>query len=165
MIAIDTADEQNFITKLVFDSSQSNNVWIGAERRPGNENEFKWSDGSSVARFANWAVGRPSDDVRRSCVQMQSELSSSIEQVPDLEWSDIACTVGNWFICQKLQMWPFENLQRAIISSRREMEYNVDSITDHLTVITTRLNNVNSELKYLHDNPSKFNKMFCIYCC
>lgn len=153
LIAIRTADEQNFMTKLVFNSSQSNNVWLGAQRRPANETEFVWNDGSAVNRFVNWAVGSPSADVRRSCVQMQSELS---RQLPDLEWSDIGCTVGNWFICQKLQTWPFEHLQRAIISSRRDMEYSVNSFSDQITAMTTELNNVNTELIYLQNNPSKF---------
>lgn len=185
MVAIKSADEQKFFTELVFNSSLSNSVWLGAERRPDNETEFVWSDGSAVGRFANWAVGRPSADVRRTCVQMQSELS---RQVPYLEWADIGCTVGNWFICEKVSSWSFENLQRAVLSARREMDYNINSFTVQMTDMTTKVNtailggrrdleyNVNSltdqmadissklndaqiKLKNLSDNLSKFEKL------
>lgn len=85
MIKIKSAAEQKFLTQLVLNSSYSNNVWIGAERRPDSETEFNWSDGSDFDLYSNWAIGRPSAEVRRTCVIMQSELS---RQLSDLEWAD-----------------------------------------------------------------------------
>lgn len=152
LVTIKSVAEQKFLSELVLKSSISNNAWIGAERRPGSETEFDWNDGSAVKRYTNWAVGRPSADARRTCVQMQTDLS---RRISDLEWADIGCTTGDWFICQKLQSWPFEYLQEAILDARREMEYNVHIFTDEVTALTTMLNDANTELKDLHENPSK----------
>lgn len=166
-MAIKSADEQTFFTELVFNSSFSNSVWLGAERRPDDETEFVWSDGSAVDRYSNWAIGRPSADVRRTCVQMQSELS---RHAPYLEWADIGCTVGNWFICEKVSSWSFDELQRAVLSTRREMDYNINSFTVQMTDVTTELNtaivggrraleyNVNSLAEQMADITSKLNE-------
>lgn len=153
MVTINSVAEQRLLTDLVFNSSYSNNAWIGAKRRLGSETEFDWSDGSPVQAYTNWEVGRPSTEVRKPCVQMQSRISRGIS---DMKWSDSGCTTGDWFICQKLQPWPFDYLQRAILAIRRQMEYNVNSITNQMIDLTTKLNVANTELKYLQDNPSKF---------
>lgn len=156
LVVINSAAEQKLLTELVFNSSYSNNAWIGAKRRLGSETEFDWNDGSPVEVYTNWAVGRPSIEVRKPCVQMQSELSRKLS---DMKWADSGCTTGDWFICQKLQPWPFEHLQKAILGIRRQMEYNVNSLTNQMTDMTTKLNIANTQLKYLHENPSKFYKV------
>lgn len=122
-------------------------VWIGAERQQNNETEFNWSDGIDFDLYSNWAEGRPSADIRRTCVHMQSS------QLSYWEWTDSACTTEDWFICQKLQNWSLEYLQQAILVARREMERNINSFTEQTA-------KMNAELKYLQDNPSKFDKMY-----
>lgn len=81
---------------------------------------------------------------------MQSELW---RQLSDLEWADSGCTTGDWFICQKLQNWPFEYLQQAILGVRREMERNVKSFTE-------QIEKTNANVEYLNENPSKFDKVY-----
>lgn len=118
LVIINSAAEQKFLIEYIFNTSDSNIVWIGAERQLDSSTEFVWNDGSPVQRFTNWQIGRPSNVVSRSCVQMQSIWSRDLSQ---MEWVDVSCTIGNWFICEKLQAWPIERFQQAIISMRREL--------------------------------------------
>lgn len=151
LVTITSEAEQQLLTQLVLNSSDAVNVWIGAQRRPGNSHEFTWNDGSTVQRFTNWAIGHPTDNVGRNCVQMRSQLSRTL----DMEWVDIACTIPNWFICQKLQFWLPENIQHAVLSVRREVRDSVYSLTNEITDLTNQLETANTDLKYLQENPSK----------
>lgn len=132
LVTISSAEEQKFLSEYIFNYSDSNNVWIGAERTPGSSTEFEWIDGSAIQHFTNWAIGRPSDDIRRSCVQMQSNLSRLNS---DMEWVDISCTIGNWFICQELQTWSPQRIQQAILDARREKQH----LTNQLDLAKIRL--------------------------
>lgn len=160
LVTIRSAAEQNFLVEYISNASEENNVWIGAERRPGSSSEFNWNDGSPVMRYTNWGIGRPSDDVRRPCVLMQSEL---LRGFSDMSWTDISCAAGSWFICQKLQSWSLEHFQQAILTTRREMQHSVESFTNQMTDIKNQLNdlrdnqmiNMRAQLKDLQDNPSK----------
>lgn len=145
LVTITSEAEQQLLTQLILNSSDAVNVWIGAKRRPGSSSQFAWNDGSSVQRFTNWAVGHPTDNVGRDCVQMRSQLS---RQLSDMEWVDIACTIPNWFICQKLQFWLPQHLQQAVLGLRKEVR---DSVYD----MTNQLEMANMELKYLLENPGK----------
>lgn len=142
MVTIKSAAEQKFLTELILNLSYSNNVWIGAERQPDSATEFIWSDGSAFDLYSNWAIGRPSVDIRRTCVQMQSELS---RQISDLEWADGGCTTGDWFICQKLQNWSFEYLQQAVLGARREIERNVNRFTEQIAKLTEQIIKLNEQ--------------------
>lgn len=136
MVIINSAAEQTFLTEYILTASDNsdNNVWIGAVRRPDSGSEFDWNDGSAVQRYTNWKIGHPSNDTRRSCVVMQSELS---RQISDMPWTDVGCGGGNWFICEKLQTWSSKQLQQVLLATRRDWQHSVD------------------ELKSLQDNPSK----------
>lgn len=152
LVIITNESEQQLLRQLVLNSSDAVNVWIGAQRRPGGGSEFVWNDGSTVRRFTNWAIGHPTDNVGRNCVQMRSQLS---RQSMDMEWVDIACTLANWFICQKLQFWLPQNLQQAVLGLRREVRDAQYSLTNQITEMTKQLEMANMELKYLQENPSK----------
>lgn len=127
LVTIKSADEQLFLNEYVFNSSDSNSIWIGAERSSNSETNFVWVDGSAVQRFTNWRIGSPSNIIGRGCVQMQTKYS---RQLSDLEWVDVSCNGGaSWFICQKLQTWSIGDLQRAILATRQEMQSSVESLT------------------------------------
>ncbi|KAJ6639569.1 Macrophage mannose receptor 1 [Pseudolycoriella hygida] len=154
LITIKSASEQKFLSEIVLKISDDIPVHIGAERRPDNGSEFVWHDGTPVLRYTNWAPDRPSADERRSCVQMQPEiLSRPFSESVGLEWVDLPCSIGGWFVCQKLQTWPTDYLQTAVLEARRAMERNVNSFTDSLVEMTDRFNAAKTELKYLQDNP------------
>lgn len=134
LVTIRSADEQQFLVEYISNASQFNNVWIGAERRSESINEFGWGDGSSVDRYTNWGEGYPTDDVRRTCVQLRSELTRSVS---DMAWNDVACGGVNWFICEKLQSWTMGHLQQVLLATRKELE------------------DANDQIKILEDNPGK----------
>ncbi len=152
LVTITSETEQELLTQLIINSSDAVNVWIGAQRRPGSSSEFVWNDGSSVQRFTNWAVGYPTDNVGRNCVQLRSELS---RQVVNMEWVDIACTIPNWFICEKLQLWLPADVQQAVLVLRREVRDSVDNFNTEIADITQQLEVANGELRYLQENPGK----------
>lgn len=124
------------MSEIVFNASQFVSIWIGALRRLDSDSdiEFDWNDGSSVQRYTNWGIGRPSSDSSRQCVIMQSQL---VRQFNDMPWSDVNCDVYNWFICEKLPTWSTEYFQQVFLESRRE------------------LLKANNDLKELQDNPGK----------
>ncbi len=152
LVTITSEAEQQFFTQLIVNSSDAVNVWIGAQRRSGSSSAFVWNDGSAVQRFTNWANGHPTDNVRRNCVQLRSELS---RQVIDMEWVDIACTIPNYFICQKLQLWQPTDVQQAVLKLRRELRDSVYSFENEIADITHQLDMAKVELKYLQENPGK----------
>ncbi|XP_037047875.1 uncharacterized protein LOC119082462 [Bradysia coprophila] len=152
LVTIKSAAEQKFLTELAFNTTEPSNIWIGAQRRSDSETEYDWNDGTAVYRFTNWAAGFPLVEPEKSCVMMQAEWSRPFG-ISDLEWSNVACTDGGHFFCQKMQTWPVEYLQKAILNARRNKEDHVYSFTDQLSDLTTKLNNANTELKYVHDNP------------
>lgn len=152
LITISSEAEQQLLTQLILNSSDAVNVWIGAQRRPGSSSEFVWNDGSTVQRFTNWAIGHPTDNVGRNCVQLRSQLTRSVF---DMEWVDIACVIPNWFICQKLQIWLPGDLQQAILGLRREVRDFEHSSTNLIADMTHQLEMANMEVKYLQENPGK----------
>lgn len=148
LVTIKSAAEQTFLNKYVFNSSDSNSVWIGAERRPGSATEFEWIDGSPVQRFTNWQVGSPSNIVGRPCVQMQSIYSRVISA---MEWTDISCNGASWFICQKTQVWSIEQLQRAVVKTRNELQRSVDVLTDLMTDMRNLVNDMRTEMTHIRN--------------
>lgn len=140
---VKSAEEQTFLIEYVFNSSNSNDVWIGATRRLNSITEFDWNDGTPVERFTNWAIGRPSDVVSRSCMLMQSKLS---KRLYEMEWVDVSCTNGNWFICERMQIWPIEQFQRVILSIRREVQYLTDSFTNQMTDLANLITGLRNDV-------------------
>ncbi|XP_037036061.1 uncharacterized protein LOC119074162 [Bradysia coprophila] len=94
----------------------------------------------------NWGIGRPSDDVRRSCVQMQSDVARGLS---DMKWTDIACTIGNWFVCQKFQTCSCENFQQALLATRRDLQHFVE-------IFTRQMADVKNQLDELRNNQPDF---------
>lgn len=179
LVSIRSLDEQRFLTEYIFNSSDaSNRIWIGAQRRVENSDEFGWNDGSSVQRFTFWEVNRPTSDDIRSCVLLQPPLISS--QVSDLRWIDVTCTSGNWFICEKLQAWPIERFQHTLLSIRRDLQHKVDKLTNENADMSAEIDELRrnstsqasllasqgatittqgTQLRTLQDNPGEFHKI------
>lgn len=141
------------MVEYIANVSQFNNVWIGATRRPDSSSEFVWDDGSSVQRYTNWGIGRPTEDDRRLCVLMQSEWS---REFSDMKWTDISCAGGNWFICEKLQSWSLEHFQQNILTTRRELADVKSQLKD---LRDNQMIDMRNQLQDLRDNPSKKDKV------
>ncbi|KAG4070057.1 hypothetical protein HA402_013717 [Bradysia odoriphaga] len=155
LVTIRSAAEQKFLVEYITNASEHNNVWLGAERRPGSSSEFDWNDGSPVMRYTNWGIGRPSNDIRRPCVLMQSELLGG--GFSDMKWIDISCGAGSWFICQKFQTWSLRHYQEAILTARIELQNTVDSFTNQMTDVKNKINDLQENLS---NNPSNIRCMY-----
>lgn len=100
---------------------------------PDSITQFVWNDGSPVI-----STGQLLGHLCRLC--------------HDSQWTDITCWMAVWFICQKLQVCPVEYLHQEILSVKRGPECNFYSFKDQMGITTSKLNNAETELKYLHDN-------------
>ncbi len=152
LVSIKSSAEQEYLTKFVFNTPNSNNVWIGAKRWPENGTVFVWNDGS-VIDFDNWAEGSPTEETKRSCVAMQSEFSKKLSNMSDLDqraingkWKDVTCDTGNWVLCQKLQTWSFPQLQKTFLDSRKELQNSLNDVTKQLNDTRNQLDNTINDL-------------------
>lgn len=145
LVIINSATEQIFLNQYIFNASDSNSVWIGAERLPDSRTEFEWIDGSPVERFTNWKIGSPSDIVGRQCVQMHS-IYTYTRELSDLEWVDISCNGASWFVCQKMQAWSIVQLQRAILNTRMELRHSVDDLKDQMSDMLNLIIDMKNEM-------------------
>lgn len=75
---------------------------------------------------------------------MKSELSRS--SLSDLEWVDVSCTIGNWFVCEKLQPWSIEHLQEIVLGTRRELQHLNDSFTNYMTDMRNEITDLRNSL-------------------
>jgi len=134
LASIHSPDEYEFLTKHVFNSSDSN-IWIGAKRQLNCE-KFEWNDGSVLEDFTNWAEGSPTGEPEKGCVYIQTVDSN------DMKWKDVSCTKENLVLCQKLPHWSNKDLQQYVLELK--------SITKQLT---TQLNEVKDKLEVVQQNP------------
>ncbi len=158
LVSIKSSAEQEYLTKFVFNTSDSNKVWIGAKRRPENGTEFVWNDGS-IIDFDNWAEGSPTEETKRDCVEMQSEFSKQFSNMSDLDqraingkWNDVTCNIGNWVLCQKLQTWSFPLLQKIFLDSRKELQNSLNDVTNQLSDTKNDLTITKNELTTTKNN-------------
>jgi hypothetical protein len=105
LVSIENAEEQDFITQLVFGQLNSKiHIWIGA-KRVENGTDFVWNDGTPLD-YENWNVNRPSDDEEKRRVIIESNSTNKFnnpEEFATGKWMDISCETGNYIFCQKLQ--------------------------------------------------------------
>jgi predicted nucleic acid-binding Zn-ribbon protein len=154
LVSIKSAAEQEYLTKFVFEiSGVEDNVWIGA-RRLENSNEFVWNDGSFINDFFdNFAVGSPTVDDRRGCVAMQSELSKQSSNMSDLDqraingkWKDVSCNTKNLILCQKMQTWSLQHLQKTFLDFKKELKDSLKDVTNQLSDTRNQLDDTKNEL-------------------
>ncbi|XP_022109148.1 macrophage mannose receptor 1-like [Acanthaster planci] len=90
LVSIHSADENNYILRLIGDNLVGQSYWIGL-REYAVEGDYKWSDGS-VVDYARWANNEPNDaDGSEQCVQMWAEGT----------WNDQNCGESLPFVCKK----------------------------------------------------------------
>lgn len=119
LITIKSAEEQAFVTKLLFQDHQViENVWLGAERGRENSLDFQWSDGSELD-YTNWAPENPTDELEKNCTELTSHLS---RQVDDGLWKNTPCARRNLVLCQKVQDWDLLDLQHILLQLRQEFD-------------------------------------------
>ena len=74
LATIKSAEEQGFITKLLFESHKIvDEVWIGAHK---DGKVFKWDLDSSEVTYTNWADKDPSNLANEDCVQLLPKPSA-----------------------------------------------------------------------------------------
>lgn len=114
---IKTNAEQKFVSNYVFNVlGVTDGVWIGA-RRIDNETNFLWNDETDVVH-ANWASGFPTDDERRECVRIVSDLTRGPRNG---DWMDTTCSARNLVLCQKLQNWSLVDIRKQLLDVREKM--------------------------------------------
>ena len=189
LASINSAAEQEYLTKFIFDTSGIKiSVWIGANRTE-NVSQFVWDDGSAFD-FTNWAEGRPYEEIGMDCVEMQSRYTRKFSDITDSnlhsingKWKDVACEKANYVLCQKLQIWSLQHLQKTFLDSRKELQDSFKDMTNQLndtrnqldntkkeltttkndlTTTINELTNTKNELEVLQKNPSKPNNAYYI---
>uniref|UniRef100_S4RGZ1 C-type lectin domain-containing protein n=1 Tax=Petromyzon marinus TaxID=7757 RepID=S4RGZ1_PETMA len=96
LLSINSVDEQDFINSLIPDL-QNNRVvdfWIGASDKE-RDGEMKWSDGTAVSGFTNWAANHPRNTPGRwDCGQIYTGGSESGK------WETTDCIKVQSFVCE-----------------------------------------------------------------
>ncbi len=107
LITISNADEQAFLTDLLFTKQHLvDSVWLGA--KISSQQSFHWENEKKVT-FTNWALGNPKNHSIETCVQMHAE-----EEVCG-KWSNEPCTKMNRVVCEKNQTWSLQTMQGIIL--------------------------------------------------
>ena len=74
--------------------------YIGLVRSQPHQNQFEWSDGTSLAsnNWHNWYIGEPNNHGGpENCVTM----GLSFQGHRGLQWNDVPCSLQSRFICQR----------------------------------------------------------------
>lgn len=70
LVKIDSSDESSFIKTIAPDTSVVGGYWIGLTD-VDMENQWKWSDGSSLGAYTNWGTSEPNNHlVEGDCVSL-----------------------------------------------------------------------------------------------
>ncbi|XP_054157087.1 uncharacterized protein LOC128955441 [Oppia nitens] len=115
LATIHNADEQEFITKLVFITHKVvDEVWIGGHREG---KVFQWiQEKADIGPYTNWLNGSPTNDTNEDCLQM-------VPKSKDMgKWDDENCTKKNLFVCQKLQKWTIDMIQQTLLNERKQLQ-------------------------------------------
>ncbi len=148
LVSIETAEEQDFITQLVFGQLNSkSNIWIGAQR-VGNGTDFVWNDGRPL-NYENWNVNKPSDDEEKRCVIIQSNSANKLnnsEAFSTGKWMDVSCETGNYIFCQKLQTWTFPHLQNSLLIEKKNSKTKYENLINQLNVAQEERNQLKEQL-------------------
>ncbi|XP_061416055.1 macrophage mannose receptor 1-like [Lethenteron reissneri] len=95
LLSINSVDEQDYINSLIPDL-QNNRVvdfWIGASDKE-RDGEMKWSDGTAVSGFTNWAANHPRNTPGRwDCGQIYTGSESG-------KWETTDCIKVQSFVCE-----------------------------------------------------------------
>jgi len=121
--AVKEEAQQEYLTNYLFLESQVEiGVWIGANRVGES---FEWDDGT-VFDYTNWGEGSPTDLNGRNCVVMQSKYSKVLNgsEIMDVDgtWKDVSCSSPNYFVCEKVPLWSEDELQNALIETRKKLD-------------------------------------------
>ena len=157
--SINSAAEQEYLNQFIFGTSGVKiDVWLGAKR---TGNQFAWDDGSAFD-YTNWAEGHPSEEIGRDCVEMQSSFMRKFpnESYSNLlgiggKWKDVTCEAPNYVLCQKLQTWSLQDLQKTFLDFMKKQQDSFKNVTDQLSDTRNQLDNTKNELEVLQQNPSK----------
>jgi hypothetical protein len=114
LITIGSNDEQNFLSKLLFETHKVvDTIWVGAKK---SSNKFKWADDSDMI-FSYWLGGYPNTKEDNICVEMMPEFLSMGK------WINEPCNKRNLVVCQKMQVYPCNVLQKKLLDTRKLLNY------------------------------------------
>ncbi|XP_054153874.1 uncharacterized protein LOC128952493 [Oppia nitens] len=142
LLTIKTLDEQLALGKWLPNELEVN-IWIGLKRSESDPNQFLWNDNTLLdnSSYTNWAPGRPRDNPKTACVELQSDLARFARSADSL-WSDVSCNLMNWLICEKPPSWDDDYIKRLVINLRRNQQQAKSSLDDALV----QLGNVKDQL-------------------
>lgn len=93
LVKIDSKDEKSFIKTIAPDSNFEWGYWIGLTDAD-MENHWKWSDGSPLGAYTNWAAHEPNN------LQVEEDCATLFYDV----WFDVPCDYKTKFICEKKKL-------------------------------------------------------------
>lgn len=125
LLSISNEEEQSSLTAyLLFDQNYLSNVWLGAQRLPGQNSSFVWLDGTVMGipnpngngfrpryglngRFANYATNQPDDYKNRgeNCLELLGPDSHYLEDDAG-KWNDQRCSKRRAVLCTKSVVEP-----------------------------------------------------------
>jgi hypothetical protein len=94
------------------------NVWLDGVRR--EDGDFEWSDGLDIIFYTNWGRGSPSNYTEKNCIQLTSYLATNLLKEDQGYWTDVSCARKNSVVCQKLQKFEFNDLQKIVLEEREQ---------------------------------------------
>ena len=169
LLTIRSPKEQEYFSNFLFNTNGVvDNVWLGGKRISSNSNEFKWNDNSSF-NYANWEEGSPTkNEYGRDCIQMKSEYSffsqnsRSLKNVPVSvgKWVDVPCKKKNLVVCQKLQYWSLDRLQKTLLDARKELQDSLENVKTQLKNHESTNNQQQSMINHLNQNPIPINFIY-----
>ena len=84
-------------------------------------------------------MGQPSNESDGLCIEMKSPVSfyGDINSVGN--WLNVHCKRRNAVVCQKMQTWSLETLQKIILESRQKTKEEFEALKKKLSVIESNL--------------------------
>ena len=84
---IESSKENDFI-KSKYPTGAGVHYWIGLSDSE-EEGTWKWSDGTGLTGYTNWASGEPNNRNEEDCVAIKGG-----------KWRDKRCSVSRGYICE-----------------------------------------------------------------
>ncbi|XP_054165986.1 uncharacterized protein LOC128963497 [Oppia nitens] len=167
LLSIHSIEEQNFVNDYLTKLNVEDTVWLDLMRldKDGKEfNSFVTTDGEQPL-FENWAINKPTGDVKKRCVQMRGPIELKDKNTVETnveskmfsigKWEDVVCYKKNTILCQKFVEWDSLTLQKTILKTKNQLNYLSKAYND----IRLRAGDLNQQkLKLIEDDLRAFDE-------